>query len=175
MVWDILLLLILAPLLFWMATFVYTARRGSPYVPIKTKRYQQILQFIKPGDRVADLGCGDGRVLVEAIRRGANHAAGWELDALVYVTALWRTGRAGLGRDRQKISIFFGDFWNADLSSYNVIYCYQMTKYLRPFQNKLLPQLQPGTLIVSPDYTIPGLRLWKKVADDDRGVYVYRV
>jgi len=159
-----------------MATFIYTARRGSPYVPIKTRRYENILKFIKKGDKVADLGCGDGRILVEAIKRGATRADGWELDAMVYTTALWRTARAGLSKaDRAKIFIHFGDFWNADLSSFNVIYCYQMTKYLKPFQTKLLPQLKKGTLIISPDYEIPGMKFWKKVEDNDRGIYVYKI
>jgi hypothetical protein len=50
-----------------------------------------------------------------------------------------------------------------------------MTKYLKPFQEKLLPQLKKGTLIISPDYEIPGLKLWKKVTDSDRGLYLYKV
>lgn len=176
MFFNLALIIFLSPLLFWMATFIYTAKRGSPYVPIKTRRYDNILKFVKPGDKVADLGCGDGRILVEAVKKGAKKADGWELDALVYVTALWRTAKAGLSKsDRSKIHIIFGDFWNADLSKYNVIYCYQMTKYLKPFQTKLLPQLKPGTLVISPDYEIPGMRYWKKVEDQDRGIYVYKI
>ena len=57
---NLLLLAIILPFLFWMATFVYTSFRGSPYVPIKRHRFANVVKFIKKGDMVADLGCGDG-------------------------------------------------------------------------------------------------------------------
>jgi len=40
---------------------------------------------------------------------------------------------------------------------------------------KLLPQLKKGTLIISPDYEIPGLRLHQKITDKDRGIYIYKI
>lgn len=165
--------LIFTPLLFWIVTFVYTSFRGSPYVPIKPERLETITQFIKPDDRVADLGAGDGRILTEAINRGAARAAGWELDALVYAIGRWHLFRSNA--DQIKINYHFGDFWHADLSNFNVIYVYQMTKHLGAFKTKILPQLKKGTLIISPDYKIPGLKLHKKVKDGHRGLYLYKV
>lgn len=173
MILNLFLLSILTVFLFWMATFVYTSFRGSPYVPIKTHRYSQITKLIKKGDRVADLGCGDGRILVEAIKRGAKEAHGWELDFGVFLLAFFKTHRAGI--NTRKIKLHFDDYWNADLSSFNVIYTYQMTKYMGPFKQKLLPQLQPGTLIISPDYKIPGLKVHQKISDADRGIYIYKI
>lgn len=165
--------LLFLPLFVWLASFVYTSFRGSPYVPIKPKRLTDITRFIKKGDVVADLGAGDGRVLVEAIRRGAKLAHGWELDTLVWVTGWWRIRKSGV--DTSKIAFHYGDFWHANLTGCDVIYVYQMTKYMKDFHDKLLPQLKKGALIVSPDYKIPRLREWKKVKDADRGIYVYKV
>jgi len=169
---DLFLLLIFALFIFWMITFVYTSFRGSPYVPIKSRRLHTITQFINSGDRVADLGCGDGRVMVEAAKRGASRVDGWELDFMVYLTALRRTLNFP---HRSRLHFHFGDFWHADLTNFNVIYTYQMTKYMGPFQQKLLPQLKKGTLIISPDYEIPGLRLHQKITDKDRGIYIYKI
>lgn len=163
-------LALFGPLFFWMATFVYTNYRGSPYVPIKPERYRNILKFIKKGDRVADLGCGDGRMLAEAIKLGAARADGWELDALVFTLAQKRLSKLG-AKPRAKIKVHFGDFWRAKVADFNVIYVYQMTKYLGPFKETILPQLKTGTLILSPDYQIPGMKYWKK----DKGIFVYRV
>jgi len=173
MVFDLLLILLLSPILFWLFTFVYTAKRGSPFVPIKTHRLETITQFIKPGDKVADLGAGDGRILIEAINKGAKLAAGWELDAFVWLRAKWNINRSPA--NKSKIQLHFGDFWHANLSTFNVIYLYQMTKHLGNFQTKLLPQLKKGTLIISPDYQIPGLKLHRKIKDADRGIYLYKV
>jgi SAM-dependent methyltransferase len=169
-------ILIFGPLLFWMLTFIYTSYRGSPYVPIKTKRFKDITQFIKPGDHVADLGCGDGRVLIEAVRKGATLAEGWEMDALVFGLSKKNVATAKKqGLDTSKIKLHFGDFWNAKLQMVDVVYVYQMTKYMKPMKQKIISQLKKGCLVVSPDYTIPGMKEWKKVDDGDRGIYVYRI
>lgn len=173
MFWKLAYIITLSPILFWLATFVYTAKRGSPYVPIKQKRLKDITSFIKKGDKVAELGAGDGRVMIEAINKGAVLVEGWELDAAVWLQGWIKIKRSGI--KNSKIKLHFGDFWNADLSPFNLIYVYQMTKYLGDFQTKLLPQLKKGTLIISPDYEIPGIKLHKKVKDDDRGIYIYKV
>lgn len=145
-------------------------------MPIKTERLKDITKYIKPGDRVADLGCGDGRVLIEAIQRGADKAEGWELDALVYALAQKKVAQAKRqGVDTSKIKLNFGDFWSAKLKDFNIIYVYQMTKYMKPMKEKIFSQLQPGTLVISPDYKIPGMKEWKKVEDKDRGIYLYKV
>lgn len=158
---------------FWLWSFVYTSFRGSPYVPIKPERLQTILKYIKPGSRLADLGCGDGRVLVAAVEAGAALGVGWELDALVYTLAQKRIYQAEKqGRiDKSKIKLNFGDFWHADLSDFDVVYIYQMTKYMDKVKSKLVSQLQPGTIIISPDYEIPGL----EPEAQEHGLYIYKV
>lgn len=169
-------LILFGSLGFWIITFVYTSFRGSPYVPIKNERLNDITKYIQKGDRVADLGCGDGRVLVEAVRRGAKRAEGWELDALVYALAQKNIHKAKRqGTDTSKIKLHFGDFWSAKLADFNVVYVYQMTKYMKPMKEKVISQLRPGTLIISPDYEIPGMKAWKKVEDSSRGIYLYKL
>jgi len=169
---NLTLILVLTPLLFWILTFIYTARVGSPYVPIKTGRYHNILQFIKPGMHIADLGAGDGRILIEAVHRGAARATGWESDFGVYLLGLWRIRKSGV--DRAKIAYHFGDFWRADVSKTDLIYVYQMTKYMKPMKDKIISQLKRGTLIISPDYKIPGMKVHKTIKDPHRGIYIYQ-
>lgn len=124
---------------------------------------------------MADLGCGDARVLIEAIKQEAESAQGWELDVLVYLRAKRNLVTAQrLGVDTRSISLHFGDFWRARLESVDVVYVYQMTKYMHPLEEKIISQLKPGALIISPDYQIPGLTVWKYIDDGDRGVYVYK-
>ena len=169
-------LCILIPLIIWATTFVYTSFRGSPYVPIKEERLKDITQFIKKGDNVADLGCGDARVMTEALRKGASRVEGWELDAFVFSLAKRTIAEAKKeGLDTNKMKVHFGDFWNADVSWANVIYVYQMTKYMKPMKEKIISQLKKGSLIISPDYEIPGMKLWKKVEDGGKGLYLYKV
>lgn len=164
--------LVFGVMLFWMASFVYTSFRGSPYVPIKPERLESITKYIKPGDRVADLGCGDGRVLLQALKQGAARAEGWEMDALVYGLALKNFNQAKhQGLDITKAKLHFGDFWSAQLSGFNVVYVYQMTKYMQPMKEKIISQLTPGALVISPDYQIPGMKPWKM----ENGLFIYRI
>lgn len=162
---------------FWMITFVYTSFRGSPYVPINNDRLKEITSFIKPGDRVAELGAGDGRVMIEVIKRGAEYVEGWELDAGVFALAKRNIGQAIKQHrlDAKKLKLNFGDFWQAKLSNFNVVYVYQMTKYMKPMKDKVISQLKKGTLVISPDYEIPGMKLYKKIDDGDKGLYLYKV
>jgi len=169
-------LFIFTPILIWIVSFIYTSYRGSPYVPIKEARLKDITKYIKKGDKVADLGCGDARVMTEALRKGAQRVEGWELDAFVYGLAKRTMAKAKQdGLDTSNAKVHFGDFWNADVSWANIIYVYQMTKYMKPMKEKIISQLKKGSLVISPDYEIPGMRLWKKIEDGDRGLYLYKI
>lgn len=69
--------------------------RGAPYVP--THRRQLEVAFgrlyrLKESDVVADLGSGDGVVLLAAVRRGAG-ALGYELNPLLAWLSRWRLRR----------------------------------------------------------------------------------
>ena len=57
----------------------------SPYQPSTQAKIDYILSTItwQPNDTLYDLGCGDGRVLVTAIRQGCTTAVGIDMDPKV--------------------------------------------------------------------------------------------
>lgn len=63
---------------------------------------------LRPGERFMDLGCGDGRVLLAAARRGLD-ATGCEADTRLAAHAAARVARVGPGRAR----VALGSFTNA--------------------------------------------------------------
>ena len=100
-----------------------------------------------PGDFLVDLGSGDGRIVIEAARRGAS-ALGVDNDPSLVARARENAERAGVaGRARFEIR----DLFETDLSRATVV-----TLYLLPeFNLKLMPKLlalRPGTRIVSHDW-----------------------
>jgi len=100
-----------------------------------------------PGDFLIDLGSGDGRIVIEAARRGAD-ALGVDIDRSLIARAREIAARAGVaGRARFEVR----DLFETDLSRASVI-----TLYLLPEINlKLMPRLlalKPGTRIVSHDW-----------------------
>jgi SAM-dependent methyltransferase len=101
---------------------------------------------VKKGDHVIDLGSGDGRIVIEAAKRGAT-GLGVDLDGSLVKLASENARAAGVG-DRARFEV--RDIFETDLSPASVV-----TMYLLPdFNAKLLPRLlklKPGTRIVSHD------------------------
>jgi SAM-dependent methyltransferase len=98
------------------------------------------------GDYVIDLGSGDGRIVIEAAKRGAR-GMGVDIDPGLVAAANENARAAGV-QDKAKFVV--QDIFDTDLSPASVV-----TMYLLPeFNKKLLPRLlalKPGTRIVSHD------------------------
>jgi len=101
---------------------------------------------VKPGDYVIDLGSGDGRIVIEAAKRGAR-GLGVDLDSNLVKVATDNAQKAGVAA---RARFETRDIFDTDLSQASVV-----TMYLLPdFNVKLLPRLlrlRPGTRIVSHD------------------------
>ena len=81
----------------WVGSWLrYVARlRLAPFVPVPRSVGTTMLELAKlqPGKTVLDLGCGDGRLLVQAVTEfGAKRAVGYELDAELVVAARTAAG-----------------------------------------------------------------------------------
>jgi SAM-dependent methyltransferase len=119
-----------------------------PYVntPMEVVERMLVLGQVKAGDNVIDLGSGDGRIVIEAAKRGAR-GLGVDLDPSLVKLARENAAKAGVG-DRARFEV--RDIFETDLSGASVV-----TMYLLPeFNAKLLDRflkLKPGTRIVSHD------------------------
>ncbi len=119
-----------------------------PYVQTPMEIVERMLRMaqVKPGDHVIDLGSGDGRIVIEAAKRGAT-GMGVDLDANLVKLAADNAKAAGV---EKSVAFKAMDLFDADLAPASVV-----TLYLLPeFNAKLLPRLlalRPGTRIVSHD------------------------
>ncbi|MEY2475839.1 MAG: hypothetical protein QOG87_1154 [Actinomycetota bacterium] len=107
------------------------------------------LAGLAPGERFVDLGCGDGRVLAAAARRGAQ-VVGIEYDPDLVEQARRRLERAGLPGE-----IVHGDIFEVDIDA-EVIFTYLTPGTLQ----ELTPRFQamaPGTRLVTLDFAVPDL------------------
>jgi SAM-dependent methyltransferase len=106
------------------------------------------LAQVRAGDRFLDLGCGDGRVLVAAARRGAK-VRGVEIDEALAGQARERLATAGLAGE-----VEVRDMFRADIEA-DVVYAYLSPAVLA----RLRPTFatgSPGTRLVTPRYPIAG-------------------
>jgi SAM-dependent methyltransferase len=119
-----------------------------PYVQTPMEIVERMLRMaeVKKGDHVIDLGSGDGRIIIEAAKRGAT-GMGVDLDGSLVKLATENASKAGVG-DKTRFRTM--DLFDADLSPATVVAFYLLPN----FNEKLLPRLlklKPGTRIVSHD------------------------
>ena len=147
-------------------SFGYVLIFGAPFLPTLKKDSHKIFELLnlKREDVFYDLGCGTGQLLVEAARRDL-HAVGYELNPLLYFICKVRTYS-----NKDKISVKFGNFWNADLSKANGVYAFLFTKFMERLDKKLTKELNNGSRLVSYTFKIPN----KKINKSQNGFYLYR-
>src|SRR5919106_2246162 len=119
-----------------------------PYVQTPMEVVERMLRMAEVGrdDYVIDLGSGDGRIIIEAAKRGAR-GLGVDLDPNLVKHAAENAQRAGVA-DRTQFLV--KDIFETDLSAATVVAFYLLPE----FNAKLLPRLlalKPGTRIVSHD------------------------
>src|SRR5579872_2858900 len=69
---------------------------GAIYVPTSMRGVREMVKLIdpKPGDKIIDLGSGDGRILIACAERGAS-AVGYEINPLLVKRSRRAVARAG--------------------------------------------------------------------------------
>lgn len=151
----------------------------APYYPTPATIVEKMLLLggVKKGEKVFDLGSGDGRIVIMAAEKFGASAVGVEFDKDLYAQSTERIRRMGLA-DRARI--IHGDLLQQDYTTADLI-----TVYLLPVSNaKLRPvlekQLKKGARVVAHDFEVGG---WKPdktevVEDDGEGrshtLYLYR-
>ncbi|HVR73843.1 MAG TPA: class I SAM-dependent methyltransferase [Planctomycetota bacterium] len=124
----------------------------GPFVPTPMPVARRMLEVagVTKDDVVYDLGCGDGRIVIEAAKAYGARGIGIEYDLHLAQEARERAEREGVAH---LVEIRGEDITRSDFSDATVVML-----YLLPASNEALrPRLQalkPGTRIVSHDYPI---------------------
>jgi protein-L-isoaspartate O-methyltransferase len=151
----------------------------APYYPTPQKVVDQMLQLggLKAGEKMFDLGSGDGRIVILAAQKYKADATGVELNESLYRQSMDRIKTLGLNSSAR---VIHGDLLKQDYSSADLI-----TVYLLPVGNELVTpilekQLKKGARIVAHDFEFSA---WKPVQslnieDDGEGrshrLFLYR-
>ena len=180
----LLVLLVFEIIFFLLAVFVLVSGlisniKGAPYVPLPKKSVKRILEFseISDSNNFYDLGCGDGRVLIQAVRDfGVQSAKGYEISPWPYLKAKFLVRRLGL---EDKIKILRHNFLQADLSKVDTIFIYLYPRIVQRLTLKFSQELKPVAKIISVSFPIDdpekfNLKLLKSGKADKFSVFVYQ-
>lgn len=156
--------IIFALLFFFLIGFLVSSISGAPWVPARKYDVEAILNDVKlrKNEQYLELGCGDGRLVRAAARRGAV-SVGYELNPLLWLIA-W------LGSLGQKnVSIKFGNFWNIDLNNADVVLAFLVPRTMPRLELKAEKQMKKSARLVSYIFPMPN----KKHTLKNKSWYIY--
>ncbi len=157
---------IAATLIAWTQIF------GAPWWPTPGRTVKKMLELarIKPGEKVYDLGSGDGRIIIEAARQFGASATGIEIDPFRYLYTQMRILRWRL---KDRVHVILGNFFYKDLSDADVVTIYLLQDTNLKLIRKFIQELHPGTRIVTNTFTLPGLKIVRQNKKEQ--IYVYKI
>lgn len=153
------------------------ANKLAPYVSSPARVVDRMLELanIKPGEKVYDLGSGDGRVLIAAVEKYKAHAVGVEISPKLVAAASTNIQKAGIVDQARVVQ---GDVMDADLNGADVVIIYLATSLNEKLRPRFEKFLKPGARVISHDYPVPGWKPARVEKADDRHahlIYVYEM
>jgi SAM-dependent methyltransferase len=127
---------------------IIPALYGVPWVPTREARIRKALQMaeLQPGEILYDLGAGDGRVLLMAVKEFGAQAIGIEIGPVQCALGWLRIILSG---SRHRARMRCGDFYRADVAEADVIFVYLTSSQTARLAKKLDQELRPGARVVS--------------------------
>jgi len=149
-----------------LACFAFVVLFGAPYLPTLRPQIEAALDLLdlEPGQTMLELGCGDGRILVAAAKRGWN-GVGYELNPVMALIARLHTWRY-----RSQVRIVWGDFWRADWPTADGIFAFILPRFMVRLNKKITQQRMRKLKVVSFAFKIPK----RPIITEREGVFLYR-
>ena len=152
--------------------------RFAPYYPTAENVVEQMLELggLQPGERMFDLGSGDGRLVIRAAQQFGAIATGIELDPDLVRQSRTRITELGL-EDRARI--IEGDFMSQDYRAADLITIYLTPRAVAELQPLLEMHLKPGARVVVNSFNFENWAASEEKAIPDpvtlrRTLYLYR-
>jgi len=145
---------------------------GLPPVPTKPERIQKALKLanLQPNETLYDLGAGDGRVLLIAVRDFGAKAVGLEIGPIQCALIWLRVTANGFGN---QIQVRWENFYKADLKDADIVFVYATSKEVVKLAPHLEMQMKKGARLVSISADFPE---WEPQDFDDRElIFVYEM
>jgi len=156
------------------------AQKLAPYYPTPQTIVEKMLELggLKAGEKMFDLGSGDGRIVIMAAQKFHAEAVGIEIDRDLWKQSMDRIRKLGLEKTARIVN---GDLLQQNYSSADLVTVYLLPESIDAKVQPLLDrQLKKGARVVAHDFEF---RNWtpekvESIADDGEGrshsIYLYR-
>jgi len=145
-----------------------------PYEPSPQNVVALMLKLanVHKGDVVYDLGCGDGRIVITAIKQFGATGVGIDINPIRIAESLWNARKAGV-IDR---AIFRNeDLFEADIQEATVVTLFLWRSVNLKLRPKLLRELKPGTRVVSYYWDMDDWEPDKRIELDGNPIYLWTI
>lgn len=124
-----------------------------PYVSTPDEVVAEMLKMAEVGkdDVVYDLGCGDGRIVITAVREKGCRGVGIDIDPIRIKESRENAMEAGVS---DRVEFILSDLFDSDISQATVVTLYLLSKVNLRLRPKLFRELSPGTRVVSHDFNM---------------------
>lgn len=142
------------------------AGSDAPYVPTKMDKIKEVLKLagVKRGKKFYELGSGDGRVVLEAARLGAN-SIGIEQSWLRVLYSRYKAFNLRLHPKGANVSFYHGNIFSRNYQDGNIVYIYLLHKGVKKLEAKLRTELKKGSIVITQTYHFPNWKPFKKLDD----------
>lgn len=152
----------------------------APWVPTPMAVVDRMMEMAEVDSETVlyDLGCGDGRIVIEAAKRFGARGIGVDIDPVRIDESEKNAKKEGV---EHLVEFILGDVMKIDFSRATVVAIYllpESNELLRPLFEK---QLRKGAFVVTHNYDIPG---WEDNEEDfdtvvakegeEHDIYLYR-
>lgn len=145
-----------------------------PYLPSPLSVVDAALNMVevKPGEIFADLGCGDGTVLVKAAEKFKTFCVGFEINPKLVMLARRKAKNSGVGL---LVDVVCADVFTVDLSTLKVIYVYPFPTIIDRLSEKIAIECSKGTRILVHDYPLKGLNPSKSIKISEKSFHTHLI
>lgn len=153
--------LVAAPLLAALSSLSVAAdqnlRADVPYVPTPPEVVDVMLRLadIGPRDFIADLGSGDGRIIIAAAKRHGARGIGVEIDGALVGDARREAARQGVAG---RVEFREENLFITEISRATVLTLYLSSALMAQLRPRIFEELEPGARVVSHDFDMESWR-----------------
>ena len=121
---------------------VYSWLRGAPFVGTQGKELDIIFSSIPITKNMTflDIGCGDGRVVITAVKKYKVCGVGVDINPIL----IWIARISASWQKLHNIKFYISDIEKTDFSKADIIYIYLFPKLVKNYQKKLRKKYIPA-------------------------------
>lgn len=168
------LIILLLIFLMWLSSCFF----GAPFQPSSDKALKEILELSGIENqktdkklKIADLGSGNGKIVIEFAKRGAKlnrriEAHGFEINPLLVLWSRARIKKLGL---QKNVFIHWKNFFRQNFSDFDIVTSFQIVYVMPELEEKFRKELKKGAKVISNTWRFPLWKPKKRLGD----VYLY--